>query len=427
MVGKASLIVVMGFGSILGYIALNLNRSATNAVGNMSTYYEATASHNIALAGANVGLAKFYTDTTWFGTISQNLSSTMGGSFTVTNTDIGGNKVRLRSISTYVIPPPNAETLRDTVEVYFDKTRYNSFSMFAWMTQFEGNVFWITGDTVWGRIHSNGNLHVNGRPTFYEKVTTSKAFNPKPGTGTNKAIFKKGYETGVAPIDFPDDLTAVIDASTSGGVRYTERIFVDLVPGTSANNDGIAVIRRTPSDPSPDTIALSNPAFNGVILSTDTVRVKGTLDGRLTIASLRDLYIDDNVRYEQNPRTIPNSDDLLGLVAEKNIIVATNPANNTHCEIDACVFSRDGSFVAEKYNTRPVSGELRFYGSIVQDTRGPVGTFSGSNIISGFSKRYRYDDRLSNPAFRPPYYPGFYVKTYAITNWWESFRVPEIR
>jgi len=70
---------------------------------------------------------------------------------------------------------------------------------------------------------------------------------------------------------------------------------------------------------------------------------------------------------------------------------------------------------------------LRILGSIVQNRRGPVGTFSGSGIISGFSKRYRYDDRLADPSFRPPFYPGFYVKTYAITNWWESFRVPNIR
>jgi len=45
-------------------------------------------------------------------------------------------------------------------------------------------------------------------------------------------------------------------------------------------------------------------------------------------------------------------------------------------------------------------------------------------LNSGFSKRYRFDTRLQDPSFRPPYFPGYYVKTYAITNWWESYRVP---
>jgi hypothetical protein len=74
-----------------------------------------------------------------------------------------------------------------------------------------------------------------------------------------------------------------------------------------------------------------------------------------------------------------------------------------------------------------VSGELRVLGSIVQDTRGAIGQFSGSTITSGFSKRYRYDDRLGDQSFRPPFYPGYYVATYAITNWWESYRVMEFQ
>ncbi|MER3523992.1 MAG: hypothetical protein C4326_07975 [Ignavibacteria bacterium] len=424
MVGKASLIIVVGFGFILGYISLNLNRLATNAVGNMSSYVDATASHNIAVTGANVGLAKFYGDTTWFGTMTQTLNPPHKGSFTVGVTDLGGDVVRLRSVSTYVLPAPVNETLRDTVEVYFNKRRRNSFSMFAWMTQFEGNVFWITGDTVWGRMHSNGMLHVNGSPVFYQKVTTAKSFDPKPGVGLNKAIFKKGYETGVASINFPDDLSELISASASGGKKYNTDIWLTFNPGTGANGDGIALVRTSPSGPIIDTIYLNSSSFNGVIYTTGRARVKGVVDGRVTVAA-PNVYIDDDIQYERNPQTT-TSDDILGLVAAQNVYVTDNPANNNNCVINACIFTKSGSFTAENYNTRPVSGELQILGSIVQNTRGPVGTFSGSTIKSGFSKRYRYDDRLSDPNFRPPFYPGFYVKTYAITNWWESYRVPSI-
>ncbi len=427
MLGKAGVIVVIGFGIILGYISLNLNRMANGSVGNMSSYLEASSSHGLALAGANVGLAKFYDDTTWFGSITQTPTNNFQGSFTATMTDMGGNVARLRSVSTYVVPPPNAQTLHDTVEVFFNKTKLNSFSMFAWMTQNENGVNWITGDTVWGRVHSNSTLTMNGKPVFMEKVTTTKNFNAKPGKNPNYAIFKKGYETGVAKIDFPNDLSSLVAASTAGGRHYTGNIWVTLSPGTSADNDGVAYVRSSATGVPFDTISLSSGSgFNGALVADGTVRTKGTVDGRLTIGSLSTLYIDDAIRYEQNPQTT-TSNDLLGLCAEDDVIVTDNTANNGGCEIDACVFSRTGSFTAEHYSTRPVSGELRLLGSIVQDTRGPVGTFSGSTIRSGFSKRYRYDSRLLNPATRPPFYPGFFVKTYAITNWWESFRVPDIR
>jgi hypothetical protein len=114
---------------------------------------------------------------------------------------------------------------------------------------------------------------------------------------------------------------------------------------------------------------------------------------------------------------------VLGLVCETNVVVADNAENNSNCVVQASVFTRTGSFGAENYNTRPVSGELHLLGSMVQEQRGAVGTFAGSTIKSGFSKRYRYDTRLSDPNFRPPFYPGFYTKTLAIKNWWESYRI----
>ncbi|HSQ75366.1 MAG TPA: hypothetical protein VLT13_07400, partial [Bacteroidota bacterium] len=314
------------------------------------------------------------------------------------------------------------------VEVWFDRTKRNSFSLFAWMTDFEGNVFWITGDTVWGRVHSNGRLHINGSPVFYQKATTAKGFDPpKVGSGTNKAIFKDNYETGIAPIPLPTDLSEIYTASVSGGRKYIGYIYVTLSPGTGANNDGKAYIRsgNTSSGAIIDSVDLSDVGFNGVILGTGQVNVEGTLDGQLTISSQTNVYVHNDVLYEQNPRVVSTSDDLLGLVAEKNVVVKDNAANRSNCEIHGSIFCRDGSFTAENYNSLPICGELRVLGSIVQETRGAVGTFAGSTLKTGFSKRYRFDDRLSNQAFRPPFYPGYYVNTYAITNWWESYRVME--
>jgi len=424
MGGKASIILVMGFAMVLGFLTVNMNRFATKAVGNMTSYHESTVAHNLALAGTNTALSKIYQDTSWTGPITQTYNSPLlRGSFTARTYALGTGGKLMRCISSY--PAATGQTLKDTIEVYFNGRKRNSFSVFAWMTNFEGNVFWITEDTVWGRVHSNGNLHVNGKPVFMEKATTSKGFDPKPGTGVNKAIYKGGYETGVAEITFPNDISEIVGASTTGGRRYTTDIWVTLSPGTSASGDGMAYIQTSSSGPITDSISLADPSFKGVILGNGRVNVKGTLDGQLTISSMTDVYIQNDIVYEQNPLA-GSSDDLLGLVAERNVIVADNAANSSNCRIDACIFDRTGSFSAENYSSRGLSGTLNVTGSIVQDTRGAVGQFAGSTLTSGFSKRYRFDTRLNDPAFRPPYYPGYYVRTFAISGWWESYRITSV-
>jgi len=428
MVGKAGLIVVIGFSVILGFMSLNMTKVAKNAIGNMSSYADATLSHNLAVAGANVGLARFYCDTTWFGDTTQTLNGPhFTGSVRYYMTGMGGGVVRLRTISTYKSPTlPTAETLHDTVEVFFDKNNKKPFSVFAWMTNNENGVNWTTQDTVWGKVHSNSTITVSGKPVFMGKVTTTKNFNKKPGTNPNYAIFKDGYETGVASVDFPNNLDSISYASTHGGKKYNNNIWVTFFPGTGSNGDGIVQVRSTSfTGTILDTVRLNGMGFNGALACDSTIHVKGTLDGRLSLASLKkDVFVEDNVVYEN--RTLTTSDDVLGLLAERNIVVADNPANNSHCEIDGSIFTRTGSFQAEGYNRGPLFGELRINGSIVQNTRGPVGTISGTTLVTGFSKRYRYDDRLARPGFGPPFYPLYSIKTYAITNWWESYRVPNI-
>jgi cytoskeletal protein CcmA (bactofilin family) len=326
----------------------------------------------------------------------------------------------LRSVSACNHPDG---VLRDTVEIFFNNNSYNSFTLFAWMTNFEGNVFWFTGDTIWGRVHSNGQLHMSGTPTFMDKVTTSKGINPKWGTNGNNAVFKQGYETGVAEIPFPTDLAPLFTAATSGGRSYTGNIEVSLNGGTAANNDGYVVV--TKAGAVIDSFALSGGGFNGALVSTGRVSVKGVVDGKLTIGSSTEVYVTDNIHYEN--RTVATTDDVLGLVSNVDVIIADNAANSTGCEVDGSVFARSGKFTAENYNTGSPRGQLKLLGSIVQNSRGAVGTFqNGQNTLkTGFSKHYRYDERLADPTFRPPFYPGFYTKAYTIASWWESVQVPK--
>jgi hypothetical protein len=420
MGGKAAIIVVLGFGIVLGRIAYNMNDLETKAVDNVSYYLQNTTAHNLALAGANVGLSKAYQNINIRGIVTDPPQFTAGpfagGKYTATMTDIGGNRLLLRTVSTY-------QGLKDTVDVAFAGTTNNPFTIYAWFTNVEGDIWWISKDTVWGRVHSNDIINVDGSPVYWKKVTTARRFNPRPGWGSNHAIFKDGYETGVSPITIPTDFSYLVTAATSGGRRYTSEVWITLSPGTSANNDGKVYVRNTRTGPVVDSISLSDPSFNKAILGTQRVHVSGTLDGELSIASLQDIYVEDNVLYAKNPRYY-TSDDMLGLIAETDVVVADNWANNHDCEIDAAIFAASGSFKAQNYDDRPVSGELRLVGSITQDVRGAVGTFSGGRITHGFSKRYWYDTRYDDPSIRPPFFPGTTPPTLQITGWWESFRLP---
>ncbi|MGB5873183.1 MAG: hypothetical protein WBG80_04255 [Bacteroidota bacterium] len=419
MGGKAAIIYVLGFGFILGYVIMNLTSTANRAQTNMSDYAAATESHNLALAGANVGLARFYEDTSWRGTVTQNLSDAFHGAFTYTIMNGMDGRPMLRSIS--YVRGPNG-TIRDSIEVTFGANAKQSFSLFAWLSNFEGNVFWITGDTVWGRVHSNSMMHMSGSPVFMEKMTTSKNMDPKWGKGGNKAIFKNGFETGVAKIDFPTDLTELFAASTAGGRNYAGDVEVKLSGGTLGNGDGYALVYQ--GGIQIDSIAMNDVSFNGVIGGNGRISVSGTLDGKLSIASSKDVYIVDDIFYEN--RDMKSSDDVLGLIAETNVMVADNAANSSSCYIDASVFARDGSFIVENWSKGSPRGELHLLGSIVHEERGPVGTFKGGGILkTGYSKRYHYDTRLSDPMFRPPSYPGFNTRTHAIAGWWESVHIPE--
>ncbi|MDH4070052.1 MAG: hypothetical protein OEV30_06480 [Ignavibacteria bacterium] len=431
MGGKAILLVTIGFGFILSYISYNISGMSTRAVSNMSHYASATESHNLALNGINVGLAKLYQDTSWTGTIRQEFTGRdhLIGAFSVTMADLGGDVARMRSISEY--PVPGGDTFNDTIEVFFDTEKFNGFELLTFMTNQGGNEnFWITGDTVWGESHSNGRFHVNGKPVFMDKVTLSKGFDPAPGKGQNKAVFKNGYETGVAEIPLPPNFQELIDATNpvlggTGRMYVNPEIWVTLTPGTAAPNDGMVYVRLSSGGPIADSLQFGVDVFNGALVGLGDVHVQGTLDGEITIGSLSDIIIEDNTIYDN--RDYPNSDDILGLVSENDVIIADNTPNQSNVLIDGSIFCRTGSLDVENYNSGPVRGKLEVHGSIVQEDRGRVGSYAGGSLQHGYYKRYHFDDRLASGSIRPPFYPGYWVTTYAITNWWENVRIPDYR
>ena len=74
----------------------------------------------------------------------------------------------------------------------------------------------------------------------------------------------------------------------------------------------------------------------------------------------------------------------------------------------------DGSFGVVNYSSGSARGDLNVWGSIVQEVRGAVGTFSGTGISTGYAKKYGYDTHFRNNP--PPYYPRLGTKL-SLADW----------
>jgi hypothetical protein len=419
MVGRTGIIYVIGFALILGTIGWNMNRYSVQTSGNMEAYCDGTMAHNLALAGANIALTKFYNNHGWSGTTSQTFTLPgLKGTAEVTLSSAGTNAI-VQSISTYPTWWASGGSIHDTIRVFFDVDDTSSFAMYAWLTAFSGNdQFWYGGDSVWGTVRSNGGLHMGaGTEVFNGRVMLAKNI-----TGPGKPVYLQGPPVKTVGVTMPSDLSGVSSAASSGGRVYTGNLNAQFIPGTSGDGDGSVVFRNSSTNALVDSFAIGSAGFNGAVWVNGDVHVTGgKVDGKLSIGSSNNIYIQGGgIRYEQDP-LLGMSNDVLGLLATNNITIGLNasapdPANWPNCRIDAAMFALNGSFSA---NTPGGTGLLTVTGTVIEGSKGSI---MGSNGNDGYVKRYHWDSRFADASNRPPYFPGFGPKAYKITNWWESAR-----
>ena len=144
--------------------------------------------------------------------------------------------------------------------------------------------------------------------------------------------------------------------------------------------------------------------------------------GKMTIASNESINITNNILYYDRDETVSllndehlkDIDDSLGLVAAKDVKIASNAPYNI--EVDAIIMALNTSFFYTGWQGPGLKGTLSLLGGLIQKERGPVGTHNAGVKVSGYSKNYQYDTRMANPAGGklPPYFPstGKYQKVY---------------
>jgi hypothetical protein len=405
MVGKATLFVVAGFSLIFLVIEYNLGNVSTRAVSNFTDYYLENYAHEAAVSGANFAANEIFLDQTW--TKGYNKMDFNGTTLNVKVDMIDAYKNTRKITST-----AEYQGVKQTVEVTLMPSK---FSKFAYYSTSEGSgIWWMDKDTVRGPFHTQDKMNIAGHPTFYGKVTNLKGIQLYDKSSS--ANFYGGYESGINLPLPADGLTSIGTEADKGGKTISGK---DTVYITFAS-DSIK-IKYTFKGTETSYLA-SSFSPNGVIYIKDaTVRLKGTVKGQYTVASSStksgkgNIYLDDDIVYNSDPSTNPSSTDILGIVAKNNVYITDNAVNNKNINIDASIYCEAGSFGAENYAKRPVSGKINLLGGIIQNIRGAVGTFSGSKVLSGFTKSYAYDERLL--VTFPPAFPG--TGGFEIVSWYE--------
>ncbi len=392
--GKLAFFLVLGFSAIFLIMGHNANQVASRSVQNMVDYHAKTVAYNIAVTGANLAANEIFLDDNWQTGFS---NKAFDGGYLDADVVILDPILNIRKLTT----KGTYRGVSKTVEVIF---KPSSFSKFAYLsTNDPGWLYWSYKDTIWGPFHSEGEINSYRHPVFYGKATTKIGVHNYQSEELDAPRFYGGYESGVS-ISFPSSgITDLMNMAGSGGHLFNGQ---DTVYITFAGDS--LKYRYAANDPDTTVLAQSF-APNGVIFANDaTVRLKGTVKGQYTVGSTGpppkgNIYLDDDIVYNNDPRIDPNSTDILGIVSKNNILITNNLANSSDINVHASIYSEDYGFGAGWSSFTQPNGFINLYGGIQNKARVQIGIIKNGDVW-GFNRRYKYDQRLM--LISPPGYPG---------------------
>jgi hypothetical protein len=332
----------------------------------------------------------------------------------------------------------NAGPMRDTVIAMF---RHTQFAKYGYFSQEEvngymspssnaitGDNMWkVTGDSMFGLAHTNGQWHLRGRPFFDDKITGFNVPESMVFNGVNNPIFNAGSQWGITVNRPASNLTKL------------ENIAASSTPPALFSGDDVAltffadgtVHVRIPAGTGAarnDTLPIGSLTSSGVIAVKDgNVRVKGEYSGRVTVVALKgtssdtkgNIWIDGDIVAHDNPRINPSSPDMLGLVAERMAYVTTTGIPRDHnsvTNVQAAIYTHFGVFAVENYDTVPVSGRINVFGALAMNASTATGKINGSGLTNGMLKSIRHDPRFLSKA--PPSFPV--SDKFELVSWWEK-------
>jgi len=402
MFGKAAIYLVLGFSGLFLLIANNMFTYSNDALENYTKYYDETISNNIAISAANIAANNLFINSSWTSNI--NNVSFQNGKMTVVINDSSFNRKE-------IVATGNYNGKESSVRIMMQPSNFAKFAYYA--NIMPGNLYYVTGDTVWGPTHINGKLNVSGNPVFWGKVTTKSGL--KKNNKNDNPKFYGGFESGVT-VDLPTNFTQLETAAQSGKIIQNNDVWITF------KSDGTISYKIGSSGTYKDT-SLSAFAPNGIIyVKKGDLHIKGTIKGQVTVVADQssgyghgNIILEDDIVYSTDP-TQPNCTDMLGIVATNNIIISNTSNNRPNINIHGSLLSLKGGLTAEDYSSIPPSGFINLYGGLIVYQDQPWGVFDNSNnIIHGYQAKLKYDERFMVSA--PPAFPT--TGGYEIISWLE--------
>lgn len=394
--------MVIGFCAIMLITGKNMSDVGVQALDNSLSYYENTQRYTLAVAAANLVCSKVWETPSWttgYSNINYN-----GGTFSATVTDLSGGRKEISATATY-------GSASQTVTITMKPSNFSKFAYYGGTSA--SAAAWETGDTVGGPSHTQGKLKTFGSPVFMGKATSLSGITKSGSPATPQ--FQGGFESGVS-ITMPNNTsyTNILTAATSGGYSQTGgTLYIKF------NADG-TVSWKTSAAASYTTQSLSSFSPNGVIaIDKGTLYVEGTLDGRVTLASLRSsgssggtTIITNDLVMKDNPRSNPSSNDVLGIVSYGDVTIADNSA--TQFNVHATMYSYTGGLAVQNGTSRP-AGTLSIYGGMIVERLYATSNGASGSSRKGYNLNLRFDSRFSNDS--PDYFPS--TGKYEILSWFE--------
>lgn len=449
------MLVVMSFSAVVLTLVTSQTKTEVFYENNTSALHAAEAGINLYLWDLNEGSG----DVIVLDSVISYPDTNPTAAFTLTKLEDTQSKKVVMSTGWMLADP----TVTKSIKCTFTKKGFHQYVYFS--NNDGSDISWITADNLYGPFHTNTFLLISGNPTFWGKVTHVQAIIKGPH---DNPVYKKGTEQRTR-MDYPDDNSELMSYAQAGDYYYEGRTGIRL------NANGTITVWNLNKTPNIMTRPLPT---NGVIYVNEksgasstnkfnenngNVFISGTLDGRLTVAAKRDIYVTayDPTKYNWNNRVLTNAEpskyglvykdttfsldtttgvvtvseepgkgDMLGLVAEKNVAVLTrgwydqDDRNSavSKMNIYAAIFAINNSFInshqmdySTSYPTTP--GTLTVRGSIIQEERGAVSTHNNGVINAGYRKDYAHDPRMMYD--QPPYFLESETTGWEIRDWYE--------
>jgi hypothetical protein len=288
-----------------------------------------------------------------------------------------------------------------------------AFSHFTQLVDRWDSQVQLHDDEIAGRFHSNSIINLTydrqvaprllGLVTTarYVRIAGEKGFRPR------SKIFIGGLKTNTPRIRLPPIAIPVNEGAVEGAdvhVLAGDTLIVFRAEGTYEAVDLASQGRTT------RTIASGRPLYI-VGSGKPELRVRGVVNGSVTVYSPHDIVVQGHLTYASDPRS-EDADDYLGLVSDRNVEIAkadvTGPGD---LHVHAAIYARN-RFVVRNVSARG-GGTMFVYGSI---TAGSM-----SETEPRYGTRTDFDPRFER--VRPPGFPE--TDRYEVEGWNERWHLAE--